>query len=264
MMYTYNEEFYRYINRGSLASAEVVVPAVLDLLPVDIADVLDVGCGAGAWLSVWKSRGVSIRGLDGAYVDASALLIDPEEFQPHDLTTPFTLGQRFDLVQSLEVAEHLPEEAAADFVANLCASTDIVLFSAAAPGQGGENHINEQPYEYWQALFDSEGFVMYDAVRDGILDNRDVMPWYRFNTFLYVRRDAADPVHTALAPMRLDLESAPADKSPLLYQWRKRAIRALPVRQRTQIAVLKKRLQNTLRRNPGPDAAAVTREHPPG
>lgn len=263
-MYTYNEEFYRYINRGSLASAEVVVPAVLDLLPVPVADVLDVGCGAGAWLSVWKSRGVGVTGLDGAYVDASALLIDPDEFHAHDLTTPFPLQRRFDLVQSLEVAEHLPEPAAAEFVANLCASTDIVLFSAAAPGQGGENHVNEQPYEYWQALFDSEGFVMYDAVRDGILNNRDVMPWYRFNTFLYVRECAAAEVHAALAATRVDLETTPLDKSPWLYQWRKRAILALPVRQRTQIAVLKKRLQNTLRRNPGPDTAAATREHPPG
>jgi len=263
-MYTYNQEFYRYINRGSLASAAVVVPQLLSLLPFPITNVLDVGCGAGAWLSVWKAHGAQVRGLDGAYVDASALLIDVEEFQAHDLTTAFSPDSCFDLVQSLEVAEHLPQEAAADFVANLCRCTDLVMFSAAAPGQGGENHINEQPYEYWQAHFDAQGFVMYDAIRDQILENNRVMPWYRFNTFLYVRRDALPEVHAALESVRVEQGVMPLDKSPLLYQWRKRAIRALPVRQRTQIAVLKKRLQNTLRRNTGPAEAAESKEHPPG
>ncbi|MFK7977384.1 MAG: class I SAM-dependent methyltransferase [Halioglobus sp.] len=244
-MYTYNQAFYQYINQGSLASAEVVVDALQAILPQKISSVLDVGCGAGAWLSVWKARGAAITGLDGDYVQRDALLIDADEFRSHDLATPFALETRFDLAQSLEVAEHLPQSAADNFVASLCASADLVLFSAAAPGQGGENHINEQPYEYWQALFDAQGYTMYDAIRDQVLENKNVMPWYRFNTFIYVKRGVLPRVHAAMAHCELPLGHVPADKSPKLYQLRKRLIWALPVKQRTQIAVLKKRLQNT-------------------
>lgn len=251
-MYTYNAAFYQYINQGSLASAQAVLPVVRQVLPHEIGSVLDVGCGAGAWLSVWKQQGATVTGLDGSYVEPASLLIEPDEFCAHDLSTPFTLGSRFDLAQSLEVAEHLPHSVAAGFVASLCASADLVLFSAAAPGQGGENHINEQPYTYWQTLFGEQGYAMYDAVRDHVLDNKAVMPWYRFNTFVYVRRDALPAVHEALAHCHLPIGTTPPDKSPVLYQWRKRMVCALPVKQRTQIAVIKKKLQNSLRRMSGP------------
>lgn len=249
-MYTYNEDFYKYLNLGAVDSAEGVVEALLAVLPHEVRTVLDVGCGAGAWLSVWKAQGASVTGLDGDYVQREALLIDPDEFRPHDLATPFTFDTKFDFAQSVEVAEHLPHEAAAGFVASLCGSADLVMFSAAAPGQGGENHINEQPYEYWQALFDAEGYSMYDAVRDRIMHNKEVKPWYRFNTFVYVKRGALPDVHKALAYCEVVKGSVPTDKSPKLYQLRKRLICALPVKQRTQIAALKKRLQNTLWKNP--------------
>ena len=31
--------------------------------------------------------------------------------------------------------------------------SDIVLFSAAPPGQGGHGHVNERSYEYWRGEF---------------------------------------------------------------------------------------------------------------
>ncbi len=245
-MYEYNSEFYRYINQGSRNSALVVVPRVLAALPTGVETVLDAGCGAGAWLSVWKEQGCRVTGIDGDYVDRSMLLIDEAEFTPRDLTGSFDLDGHFDLAQSLEVAEHLPESAAAGFVDALCAAADIVLFSAAAPGQGGENHINEQPYSYWQGHFERNGYAMYDAVRDGVLDDTTVMPWYRYNTFLYVRRGAHADIHAALQYCLIAPGEEPRDKSPALYQLRKLCIRAMPVALRTQIAVLKKKLQVSL------------------
>ena len=102
------------------------------MMSLEIRTVLDVGCGAGAWLSVWKQNGCQITGLDGDYVDPAAMLIDQNEFNSTDLSKPFAVGTKFDLCQCLEVAEHLPHSAAAGFVSTLCESADIVLFSAAA------------------------------------------------------------------------------------------------------------------------------------
>ena len=184
-MYEYDEQFYRYISENSARSARGLLPVLLEALPLSIDSVLDVGCGAGAWLQEWKTLGAEVLGLDGDYVRPQQLLVLEEEFQAQDLNCEFDLGRRFALAQSLEVAEHLPETSAAGFVASLCRHADLVLFSAAPPGQGGENHINEQPYAYWRDLFLAQGYGGYDVVRRPLLQDAAIMPWYRYNTFLY-------------------------------------------------------------------------------
>lgn len=249
-VYKYDAAFYRYINEGARASAEVLVPALLGVLSRPVDSVLDVGCGAGAWLSVWKSRGARVTGLDGSYVDPAGLLIDAAEFTAADLSQPVELRRSFDLVQSLEVAEHLPGCAAATFVESLCRHAPLVLFSAAPPGQGGENHINEQPYAYWRELFRQRGYHMYDPVRAALAGCRSVKPWYRYNTFLYASERCPPALLKRLAPYRVDELSAPADVSPPLYRLRKRLIRLLPPAAATWLAVLKKHL-NGLSLKPG-------------
>jgi len=242
--YTYSEGFYKYLNQGAVTSADVVVNGLIHILPCRIDSVLDVGCAAGAWLSIWKENGCRVTGLDGDYVEESMLLIEPAEFHARDISQPFDLGKRFDLCQSLEVAEHIPGNASAQFIDCLCKASDIVLFSAAPPGQGGENHINEQPYEYWQALFENHDYQMYDPIRQTFGRNKNVMPWYRYNIFLFVNRSCLPKVHEALSVFRIEPGQAPKDTSPLHYRARKLLMTAIPVEFRTQLAVFKKKLLN--------------------
>ncbi len=245
-MHSYDPDFYSYINAGSARSANAVIPTLLELLPIAISSVLDVGCGAGVWLSVWKSRGCEVMGLDGNYVAPGMLMIDPAEFMAHDLAGAFTLGRRFHLVQCLEVAEHLPASVAPLLVESLCRHADLVLFSAAPPGQGGEYHVNEQPYAYWRDLFLVRGFTMYDPLRARILHDAGVEPWYRYNTFLYVRTDGMQRVHAALESSRVPVAERPRDLSPWVYRLRKRLVALLPVQTATWIAGGKQRLFNVL------------------
>ena len=114
----------------SRSSAEVIVPVLLEVAPCD--SVLDVGCGVGAWLAAFADRGVSVTGVDRDVPDAM-LMIDPRHVLRHDLSLPLDLGRRFDLVISLEVAEHLPAAAAEVFVDSLVRHGDMILFSAAIP-----------------------------------------------------------------------------------------------------------------------------------
>jgi SAM-dependent methyltransferase len=241
-MYEYDDEFYRYINQGATDSARAVIPVLLDTLPARITSVLDVGCGAGAWLREWKSFDALVLGLDGDYVRRDRLLIDGDEFATADLAEGFAMDRTFDLVQSLEVAEHLPPESAAGFVASLCRHGDMVLFSAAPPGQGGENHLNEQPYEYWRELFQRQGFDMYDPVRNAVLGRPEIKPWYRYNMFLYVNTRAVPELRAALAAFRVPDGEKVADVSPALYRLRKHLVRLLPVKAGTSLAILKKNL----------------------
>jgi hypothetical protein len=166
--------------------------------------------------------------VDGQYVNQDELLISPEEFQPADLAAPVDLGQRFDLVQSLETAEHLPVVRAAAFIADLTSHADRVLFSAAVPGQGGEHHINEQPLEYWRAMFRTHGFVPVDIVRPAVRDDPSVQIWYRCNSIVYVQIDAVSSLSEA-ARAHVVPDGVPLEKYwPLRDRMQQAMIRRLP------------------------------------
>ena len=151
------------------------------------SSVVDVGCGQGEWLAAFAELGVAeYHGVDGAYVADDQLLIPRERFTRHDLTQPLTLGRRFDVALSLEVGEHLPARAAAEFVRGLIALAPAVVFSAAVPGQGGVHHVNEQWPWYWKELFARYGYVQLDPFRQRLWKNPDVVVYYQHNLFLYV------------------------------------------------------------------------------
>ena len=136
----YNQRFFDYVSAGALRSAKGLLPLLADM---EIKSVLDVGCGQGAWLSVWREFGVGdITGIDGNYVDVDRLKIPKEHFVVGDLRESFDLGRHFDLVQCLEVAEHLPAISARSLVASLTRHANLVLFSAAAKGQGNFGQIH--------------------------------------------------------------------------------------------------------------------------
>ena len=184
-MTEYDRDFYDAQMQGSLRSAEIIVPFVTDLVQPN--SVIDVGCGVGTWLSVYKNHGVTdILGLDGKYVDKSALKIDVAEFQAVDLAVQLDLERAFDLVQSLEVAEHLDESLAVGFVRKLVSLSQVVLFSAAVPYQLGTNHVNEQLLPYWADLFEKQGYHAVDCIRQEVWSNEQVEVCYRQNIVLFV------------------------------------------------------------------------------
>jgi SAM-dependent methyltransferase len=238
-MTRYDEIYYSYNRAGATRSAGVVLPLLLETF--SIQSVADFGCGQGAWLAVWRKLGVSdVVGVDGHYVDPGSLLIPPSCFKAADLQGAVTLGRTFDLVQSLEVAEHLPESCAATFVETLTSHSRLVLFSAAPPGQGGDYHVNEQPYVFWKRLFAERDYTMIDVIRPRLRRDKRVEAWYRYNTFVFARRDLLHTfAHRMSANIIPDSADVP-DVSPLAYRLRKRLVRLIPVKVATACAVLKK------------------------
>ncbi len=164
-------------------AARIVLPMVFKKL--NVASVLDVGCGLGTWLSVCDELGVKdYYGVDGGYVDKSKLAIDSSKFGIVDLRKGFALHRKFDLIICLEVVEHLPEASADVFVKSLINHGNNILFSAAIPGQGGQNHLNEQWPEYWESKFQGGNLYFHDVLRPAIWKNEKIEWWYRQNIFL--------------------------------------------------------------------------------
>lgn len=203
----YSTEFFRRHREGARRSARVVVPMALEYLRP--ASVVDVGCGDGSWLSVFREFGIDdFAGVDGSYVDESVLEIPRDRFLARDLGNPLDLGRQFDLVVSLEVAEHLAAGCASTFVRSLTGLGPVVLFSAAIPHQGGTHHVNEQWPAYWTALFDECGFVPVDCLRRRLWCHEDVEWWYAQNIMFFVHR-LAIPRHPRLAEARRQSDPTP-------------------------------------------------------
>ncbi|WP_369382118.1 class I SAM-dependent methyltransferase [Streptomyces sp. cg36] len=190
----YGAWFYESQQDGSARSAERVLPLVFDLIRP--SSVVDLGCGTGSWLAAAGRLGAeTVLGVDGDWVAQDALRIPAECFHRHDLGRPLRLdGRRFDLAMSLEAAEHLDPERAGSLVADLCALSDVVLFSAAVPGQTGSDHRNEQWPNYWRDHFARWGYELVDCLRARLWDDPEIEPWYAQNAYLYVGADrlAAD------------------------------------------------------------------------
>lgn len=182
--YTHTEEIH------NTSAAKEVLPYIFSL--IHPKSVIDVGCGTGSWLKIAKEMGIDkVTGIDGIYVDQDLLSISPQEFTLHDLTLPLDQATKYDLAICLEVAEHLPEESAGNLIKILTSHSDIILFSAAIPGQGGQFHINEQWPDYWQVKFADKGYIAFDLLRDKFWDNEKVEWWYKQNMLVYARPEKA-------------------------------------------------------------------------
>jgi Methyltransferase domain len=187
----YTGHFYEIHKKGARRSAKEIVPLVLELIRP--GSVIDVGSGTGTWLSVFKESGIAdFLGVDGDWLDRNALEIPADSFLSCDLTKPFRIDRQFDLVVSLEVAEHLPIECAETFVDSLMRLGDVILFSAAIPCQGGTNHVNEQWPDYWVNLFKQKEYIAIDCLRDKLWQNDLVEWWYAQNMLLFIRRGSLE------------------------------------------------------------------------
>jgi SAM-dependent methyltransferase len=185
---SYTKEFFEAQKAWSRQAAEVVLPFLLELVPLQSA--VDVGCGTGSWLAVLRNLGVlDILGVDSDLVPSEALEIPPDRFLTADLANPLELDRFFDIAISLEVGEHLPEASAETLVQSLTKLAPVILFSAAIPYQGGTGHMNEQWQDYWARMFRRRGCLAVDALRPSIWDHSDVKYWYAQNMLLYVREE---------------------------------------------------------------------------
>jgi SAM-dependent methyltransferase len=226
-VHVYSTDFFDYIDSGSRASARVISQLLLG--EMKIKSLLDVGSGHGAWAAEWLNAGVpKVTAVDGDYVKADQLAIPAENFIAHDLSEPLDLGRRFDLVQSLEVAEHLSPEHASGFIDNLTRHGDVILFSAAVPHQGGEHHVNEQLPQYWRELFAARGYEVFDWVRPRVAGNRDVKAWYRFNTLIYANAAGKKRLSSSIVSTRIARGRPVPVGGDFAWSLRRAAVRLMP------------------------------------
>ncbi len=184
----YSREMFENRHQTSYLAATSMMKIVVNHFP-NAKSIIDVGCGVGSFLRASKELGFeSIKGIDGSWVDEDLLEFPVSDFLKVDLNKLPEANRKFDIALCLEVAEHLSPTSATSLVNFLVLQADVVVFSAAIPGQGGNNHVNEQWQSYWEEIFKSFGFVAEDLIRPQIWGEPNIPFWYQQNTVVYVKR----------------------------------------------------------------------------
>jgi hypothetical protein len=186
---SYNKSYFTRRGNLSYESAQKTLEILSKYFSFD--SVVDFGCGTGTWLKVCLELGcLDVLGIDRHADGSSELEIPSNKFLKKSLAENILLEKRYDFAICLEAAEHLEAEFANTIVENLVNASDLILFSAAIPGQGGTNHQNEQPPDYWREKFSSHGYVQLDCIRPTIWEEPKIAWWYKQNAFLYLSPQA--------------------------------------------------------------------------
>lgn len=139
--------------------------------------IVDIGCGSGEVLSEFAKRGIQACGADFSPAALAICRNKGLTVCSLDIEDVHSLPNwRADVALSIEVAEHLPAGLADHYAGVLTAiAQKAILITAAPPGQGGTDHVNEQPKAYWIEKFKSVG-----AVFDRDLTSEFQQAWNEF------------------------------------------------------------------------------------
>lgn len=161
-MYLTPEEIAKWTNGLAVFDRqnEHAMCAIMSVFGIP-ASYLDVGSGTGAMVNHARKVGVDAYGLD-------ALPRGPAwpHLIQHDLRMPFDFGRTFEMVTSIETAEHIEPEYAdvlCDTIARHVAQGGLLIFTAAMPGQIGDHHVNCRPMNEWRAKFHERGLTYIPA-----------------------------------------------------------------------------------------------------
>jgi glycosyltransferase involved in cell wall biosynthesis/SAM-dependent methyltransferase len=190
----YSEWVDMYANCASL-----VVSSLRLAFPIET--VVDVGCGPCIFANEFAKQGSKVAATDGSKYAEEYVSKDVHYLQLDFRVDGFeeqlkSFYSVYDIALCMEVAEHLPPENASSLVKSLTNLSSTIAFTAAQPGQGGLGHFNEQPHEYWQALFDRFGYSLDEKYTEALrtLWRSGNVVWWLSDNLLIFRRQPSKTV----------------------------------------------------------------------
>lgn len=152
----YDTEYFASVDASSTVGADAMARTLLGKF--NASRIVDIGCGTGSLLLAFRKAGIHVEGFDYSEpalgvcrekgLSVQRLNLESGELPP---------APQADLAVSFEVAEHLDARHADGYIAFLTQIAPNLAFSAATPGQGGHDHVNEQPHSYWIEKIEAAG-----------------------------------------------------------------------------------------------------------
>lgn len=231
----YTESYFYNLRKATIEGARIILKDLFNIYK--FSNLIDIGCGYGSWLQA-ASEITSIKkitGVDGVYTQKLH-----QDFKANskinfiytDLEKRFSVCEKkawrggvdgkYDLAISLETAEHLSPERAMSFVEDICNTSNVVLFSAAVDGHGGQNHLNENYQSYWIELFKNneyDAFICINRQKYWFHEAFKKCPYYISGTFLFIKK--ATKPYTDLIEYKINENQVVDIVHPYILQWRK-------------------------------------------
>ncbi len=154
----HTKEFFEQM-RGCRDAYRLLADCIHEVVGVQ-ESALDIGCGIGLQTARLKELGWA-KTLGAEYTPAAIELREPGvEIIPFDLTAPATGYHVSNTVICTETAEHIPAGFAERIVENVTMhARNLIVWSAASPGQEWPGHVNLQDPGYWLRLFKDKDWV---------------------------------------------------------------------------------------------------------
>jgi hypothetical protein len=161
--------------------------ALVDVLQ-DMQSIVDFGCGDASYIRYLNQRlNIETKAFDG---NPNVKKITNGVGEQQDLAVPFELSRKFDVVMSLEVAEHIPKQFEHVYIDNLIRHTNkYVIISWAVPGQGGKGHVNEQPNQYVIDLFERLNFMYLQELSYTLRNCITDCNWFKNTLFIFEKNE---------------------------------------------------------------------------
>jgi len=185
----YNERWFQ-ARFGYRSPYHRFTEAILEVLEPE--SVADVGCGMG-WIVEYLRTRLPCIGVEGSRAALRLMRPDVRRLvHLADISSDEPIPQMadYELVISIEVAEHIPGHAVPRLL-NWLTGGQRLLISAAPPGQRGNHHVNCQAPAYWVRRFSLRGFAFNEALtkrwREEARRRTRACPWVVRNAMIFER-----------------------------------------------------------------------------
>jgi hypothetical protein len=185
----YNKVFHKSIEYEELPQAERIALYIRDFIKPN--KFIDFGCSSGLYVDQIKKNIPSINSVGyefSEYACDNALCDNIIKF---DLTKSLNIEKTENtLGLCLEVLEHIDDNYSMDVLKNITNLSDIIIFSAAHPGQGGTGHINCRPKIDWIKRFHNLGWVVHHDLTTHFINymlNGIHFGWLRMNVIILIK-----------------------------------------------------------------------------
>ena len=142
-----------------IVSSELCDEIISIMKDRDFKNAVDLGCGNGLYVRQIRDAGFKCDGFDGnplteEMTEGIASVLD--------LSDVISI-EKYDLVVSLEVGEHIPSTYEETFLNNLTKTADkYIVLSWAVEGQRGTGHVNCRNNDWVIGQMEKRGFKLTD------------------------------------------------------------------------------------------------------
>lgn len=185
----YNYDFHSSIESEELPQARRIAEYIRFNIPCK--KFIDFGSSTGIYVREMKNTYPEVECIGYEFSDSAVDKAVTSNIILADLTEPLDVEKKDStLGLCLEVLEHIDDAHWSSVLENITKLSDIIIFSAARPGQGGTGHINCRPKLDWIRRFHSLGWVVdHDKTTHflSFMTSGYHMGWLRNNAIVLVK-----------------------------------------------------------------------------